>query len=211
MTNNHRHTKTIEIAGKPINEASKALIMIHGRGGSAKDFLLLANQLKLTDFVILAPQAHHNTWYHYSCMAIPEHNEPWLSSILDILEELLNELSAKGFKEEDIYFLGFSQGACLSLEFIGRHAKRYGGVVAFTGGFMGDKIQTKNYKGDLKGTPIFIGTGDPDEHIPLERVHETVEILTNMNAAVNLKVYPNKPHLISSAEIEWVNQYIFKN
>src|SRR4051794_2606745 len=206
MTNNHRHTKTIEIAGKPINEASKALIMIHGRGGSAKEFLLLANQLKLTDFVILAPQARHNTWYHYSCMAIAEHNEPWLSSILDILEELLNELSAKGFKEEDIYFLGFSQGACLSLEFIGRHAKRYGGVVAFTGGFMGDKIQTKNYKGDLKGTPIFIGTGDPDEHIPLERVHETVEILTNMNAAVNLKVYPNKPHVISPAEIEWVNQ-----
>lgn len=211
MTNNHRHTKTIEIAGKPIKEASKALIMIHGRGGSAKDFLLLADQFRIDDFVILAPQALHNTWYHYSCTTTLEHNEPWLSSILEILEELLHELALQGFKEENIYFLGFSQGACLSLEFISRHAERYGGVAAFTGGFMGDKIQLDNYTGDLKGTPIFIGTGDHDEHIPLERVYETVDILTQMNAAVHLKVYPNKPHIISSAEIEWANQYIFTN
>lgn len=211
MTNNHRHTKTIEIAGQPIKEASKALIMIHGRGGSAKDFLLLSHQLDVANFTLLAPQAHNNTWYHYSCMAIPNHNEPWLSSILEILQELLNDLMDEGFKEEDIYFLGFSQGACISLEFIGRNATRYGGVVAFTGGFMGDNLNCKHYSGDLKGTPIFIGTGDPDEHIPLERVHETVEILTQMNAVVEVKIYPDKPHIISDAEIERANQFIFKN
>jgi phospholipase/carboxylesterase len=210
MPTNHTHTKVIEFAGKPIKEASKALIMIHGRGGCAKDILLLSDQLNVKDFALIAPQANNNTWYHYSCMVIPEHNEPWLSSILLILEETVNELIALGISADNIYFLGFSQGACLSLEFVARHAQRYGGVVAFTGGLIGDKIYKENYKGDFMETPIFIGTGDPDEHIPLERVNETASLLKKMNAEVTTKVYSNKPHNISNDEIKWANQLIFK-
>lgn len=210
MPTNHRHSKVIEIAGKPIKEASKALIMIHGRGGCAKDILSLSDQLNVRDFALIAPQANHNTWYHYSCMVIPEHNEPWLSSILLILEETVSELIALGISADNIYFLGFSQGACLSLEFVARHAKRYGGVVAFTGGLIGDKIYKENYKGDFMGTPIFIGTGDPDEHIPLKRVNETTKLLAKMNADVITKVYSNKSHNISEDEILWANQLIFR-
>ncbi len=206
---NHTHAKVIEVAGQPIKEASKVLIMIHGRGGCAKDILLVANQLNVQDFALVAPQANNNTWYHYSCMVVPAHNEPWLSSILSILDETVNELIFQGFSTDNIYFLGFSQGACLSLEFVARNAKRYGGVVAFTGGLIGDKIYKENYKGDFVGTPIFIATGDPDEHIPLERVNETAKILTNMNADVYTKVYPNKAHDISHEEIEWANKLIF--
>lgn len=211
MPVNHTHKKVIEVAGIPIKEASKALIMIHGRGGCAKDILLLSDQFDIQDFALIAPQANNNTWYHYSCMVIPEHNEPWLSSILSILEETVNELIDQGISTDNIYFLGFSQGACLSLEFVARHAKRYGGVVAFTGGLIGDKIYKENYKGDFMGTPIFIGTGNPDEHIPLERVNETAKLLTKMNAEVTTKVYPNKPHDISTDEIKWANQLIFKS
>lgn len=211
MPTTHTHAKVIEIAGKPIKEASKALIMIHGRGGCAKDILLLSDQLNVQDFALIAPQANNNTWYHYSCMVIPEHNEPWLSSILLILEETVNELIDLGISTDNIYFLGFSQGACLSLEFVARHAKQYGGVVAFTGGLIGDKIYKENYKGDFMGTPIFIGTGDPDEHIPLERVNETAKLFTKMNANVTTQVYRNKPHDISKNEIEWANKLIFKS
>lgn len=211
MSTSHTHAKEIQVAGKPIKEASKVLIMIHGRGGCAKDILLLSDQLNVQDFALIAPQANNNTWYHYSCMAIPEHNEPWLSSILSILEETVNELIAQNISTDNIYFLGFSQGACLSLEFIARHARRYGGVVAFTGGLIGDKIYKENYNGDFIGTPIFIGTGDPDEHIPLERVNETAKILTDMNAKVTTKVYSNKAHAISKEEIKWANKLIFRS
>lgn len=211
MTTHHRHTKQISLGGISKDEASKALIMIHGRGGSAEDFLRLAQQLNVPNFTLLAPQAYHNSWYHYACTSVLEHNEPWLSSILVILEELVNELVQQKFRKQDIYLLGFSQGACLCLEFVARNASRFGGVVAFTGGLMGEKLHLNHYQGDLKETPIFISTGEQDEHIPLKRVHQTVDLLNAMNGAVSLKVYPNKPHAISTNEIEQANQLIFPN
>jgi phospholipase/carboxylesterase len=185
--------------------------MIHGRGGTAKDILSLASHFNVSDFALLAPQASNNTWYHYSFMAIPEHNEPWLSSGIKIIKEIVDNVIDQGIPFENIYFLGFSQGACLALEFATRNAKKYGGIVAFTGGLIGDKIYSENYKGDFNGTPIFIGTGDPDSHVPLKRVNETASILTEMNAKVTKKVYPNKPHSISKDEIELANALIFNS
>lgn len=203
------HTKNIITAGKKIEEAQKALIMVHGRRGSAADILSLASHLNVKDCALLAPQATNDTWYPYSFLAPPEQNEPWLSSALSVLKETVDDVIKKGIPLENIYFLGFSQGACLMLEFITRNANKYGGAVAFTGGLIGDKIYPENYKGDFSGTPVFTGTSDPDPHVPVTRVYATVNILNDMNAAVTVKVYNNMGHTISEDEINNANKLIF--
>lgn len=203
------HKKNIHTAGKPIKEGKKALIMLHGRGADARDILGLAAHLNVNDFAFFAPQATNNTWYPYSFLAKPEQNEPWLTSALDLLKELVDEVAEQGISEENIYFLGFSQGACLTLEFVTENAKKYGGIIAFTGGLIGDKIYEEHYAGDFQGTPIFLSSGNPDPHVPLERVENTVEILEKMNANVQVKIYENRPHTISQDEIELANKFVF--
>ena len=203
------HTKHIITAGKELNKDSKVLIMIHGRGGSADDILSLASHLDVKDFTLLAPQATDNTWYPYSFLAPPDQNEPWLSSALSLLKETVDDLLNQGSPADHIYFLGFSQGACLTLEYVTRNAMQYGGVAAFTGGLIGDKIYPENYQGDFKGTPIFIGTSDPDPHVPVQRVYATSNILRDMHAEVTEKIYPNMGHTISQDEIELANRLVF--
>ena len=204
------HKKNVQTAGKSLEEAEKALIMIHGRGANARDILGVASHLNVSEYALLAPEATNNTWYPYSFMAKPEQNEPWLSSALDLLEEALEEVTKNGISSENICFLGFSQGACLTLEFVARNAQKYGGIVAFTGGLIGDRINLENYSGDFSGTPIFIGTGNPDPHVPIARVNESVAILEKMNAMVQLQVYEGRPHTISQDEIEVANRLIFR-
>jgi len=203
------HKKEIYTAGTELREAEKVLILIHGRGGIAKEFLSLADHLNTPDFAILAPQATDFTWYPNSFLAAVAQNEPAYSSALKVLEELLEDIKETGIASENIYFAGFSQGACLTLEFVTRNAQRFGGVAAFTGGLIGDKINTENYSGDFNGTPIFIGTGNPDPHVPVERVEESVEILREMNAKAEVKIYENKPHSISEDELKLANQFVF--
>lgn len=203
------HTKKVITAGKSIDETDKVLIMIHGRGGSAEDILSLAAHLNTKDYALLAPQATNNTWYPTSFLAAPSVNEPWLSSALQIIDEVVGDVVAKGILKENIFLAGFSQGACLTLEYVTRNAGKYGGVVAFTGGLIGDKIYSENYSGDFQGTPIFIGTSDPDPHVPVSRVNETTGILESMNANVTTKIYPNMGHTISRDEIEKANTLVF--
>lgn len=202
------HTKNIVTAGKKISEAKKALIMVHGRGGSAEDILSLANHLEVKDFALLAPQANQHTWYPNSFLAPPQTNEPGLSTALQVLNELIQDIEKEGITKENIYFLGFSQGACLALEFVTRHAARYGGVIAFTGGLIGDKIYRENYKGDFQNTPVFIGTSDPDPHVPVQRVYASVNILKEMNADVTEKVYTNMGHTIIEDELRYANDIL---
>ena len=203
------HTKQFITAGKHLEEASKVLIMIHGRGGTAEDILALKDYLEIKEFAVLAPRASGQSWYPYSFLSIPSQNEPWLSSALDVLKEIVDDIILKGVSNENIYFLGFSQGACLILEFVTRHATKYGGIAAFTGGLIGDKIYRGNYAGDFSGTPVFIGTSDPDPHVPVERVNESAEVLEKMNALVTKKIYKNMGHTISKDEISTVNKIIF--
>ncbi len=203
------HKKNIVTAGKELSATNKILIMLHGRSASAEDILSLSSHLDVKDFSLLAPQATNNTWYPYSFMAPPSQNEPWLSSALGLLKELLTDILSKGILTENIYFCGFSQGACLTLEFVARNANKYGGIVAFTGGLIGDKIYRENYKSDFGGTPVFIGTSNPDPHIPVERVYATTNILKNMNAVVTEKIYNNMGHTINQDEIENANKLIF--
>lgn len=204
------HQKKIVTAGKKLSEADKVLIMIHGRGGSAEDILSLASYLSVDDFALLAPQATNNTWYPYSFMAPPKQNEPWLSSALSFLQEVVEDVERAGIPSSNIYFLGFSQGACLTLEFVTRNAKQYGGIVAFTGGLIGDKIYPENYKGSFNNTPVFIGSSDPDMHVPVERVYATANIMKDMQADVTEKVYHNMGHTISQDEIDQANKLVFK-
>ncbi|MCM4161242.1 phospholipase [Antarcticibacterium flavum] len=203
------HTKNILTAGKDLKDAKKAMIFLHGRGGTAQDILSLADHLPVEDFALFAPQATGNTWYPYSFLAPPAQNEPGLSSALEILKDLLDEIQLQGIAAENIYFAGFSQGACLTAEFVTRNASRYGGVIIFTGGLIGDRIY-ENYKGDFAGTPVFIGSGNPDAHVPVERVKETQQIMQEMNARVEVKIYDNRPHTISRDEIELAVKFIFE-
>ena len=204
------HKKNIQITGKPLQEADKALIMIHGRGAYARDILGIASHLNVQEYALFAPEATNNTWYPYSFMAPPEQNEPWLSSALNLVKEAVDAATEQGISAENIYFLGFSQGACLALEFVARNAKKFGGVVALTGGLIGDKIDQDNYTGNFNGTPIFMGTGNPDPHVPIERVKESAIILEKMNAKVHLKVYDGKAHSVSQDEIDEANRLVFK-
>jgi phospholipase/carboxylesterase len=204
------HQKHVLVKGKKLGDAERVIVMIHGRGASAEDILSLASYLTLDDFTILAPQATGNTWYPYSFLAPPHSNEPWLSSAIDLVGEIVEDINGNGIPTQNIYLLGFSQGACLTLEFAARHATRYGGVVAFTGGLIGDRIYEEHYTGDFALTPVFIGSGDPDPHVPVERVHESVRILENMNAQVTEKVIKNLGHTINEEEIQTVNNTILK-
>jgi len=203
------HTKKILTGGKKLSEANKALIMIHGRGADANDIIGLSKYLAVSDFALLAPEATNNTWYPQSFLAPKSLNEPWLSSALSIIKETVKEIVAVGIPESSIYFLGFSQGACLTLEYVSQNATKYGGVVAFTGGLIGDKIDRSNYKGDFTQTPVFIGTRNPDPHVPVERVYATANILSEMNASVTHKVYENMGHTINNDEILQANTLIF--
>ena len=196
------HEKKIYNSGVELAEAKKVLIMLHGRGASARDILSLSNYLPVVEYAILAPEATGNTWYPYSFLMPPQQNEPWLGSAIALIKEIENDLLNDGFKTEQLYFLGFSQGACLTLEFVARNAKKYGGAIAFTGGLIGDKIYTENYSGDFQNTPIFIGTSDPDPHVPVERVNASAEILKKMNAKVTTKIYPAMGHTINEDEIK---------
>lgn len=196
-------------AGKKIETASKVLIMLHGRGGDAENILSLKENLHVIDFAIIAPQAENNSWYPQSFLAPPDKNEPWLSSSLAGIKDLIITINKKNISNENIFFLGFSQGACLTLEFVARNASQYGGVVAFTGGLIGDKIYKENYKGDFQQTPFFIGCGDPDPHVPAERVNETAILLKTMGAVVTEKIYKNIGHTIIADEINQANTLIF--
>lgn len=199
------HSKNIIASGQQLEKANKVLIMVHGRGGSAEDILSLSQYLDVQDFALLAPQASQHSWYPYSFLAAPAQNEPYLSSALGVLKEMVEDLESKGIAKENIYFLGFSQGACLTLEFVTRNASRYGGIIAFTGGLIGDRIYPENYKDDFEGTPVFIGTSNPDPHVPVERVYATANILRDKNASVTEKVYPGMGHTINQDEIEQAN------
>jgi phospholipase/carboxylesterase len=196
------HKRNILEAGLRIEEAKKAIIFIHGRGGDARGMVDLKEYLPLQDFAILAPQATNNTWYPYSFMAPTSANEPWLSSAIDTVHGLIDEVVNSGISPENIYLAGFSQGACLTLESVARKAQRYGGVIAFTGGLIGETIDPKNYQGDFGGTPILISSGDPDPHVPVSRVQETETILTSIGAKVSVNIYPGRQHTISGTEVQ---------
>ena len=189
---------------------SKALIMIHGRGGSARDIMGLSEYLNVQDYLLIGPEADQNTWYPNSFIAPVSSNQPKLDIALELIQQAVDLAKSKGIKTDNIYILGFSQGACLTLEYSTRNAMKYGGVIAFTGGLIGEELNLENYSGDFEGTNVFIGTSDPDFHVPVERVQESSKLMEKLGAVVNEKIYPNMGHTISQDEIQIVNETFFK-
>jgi predicted esterase len=180
------------------------VVLVHGRGATAESILTLADEVGRPELAYLAPQAAGHTWYPYGFMAPMERNEPWLSSALELLESVLAKLEAEGIPAERTVLLGFSQGACLALEFAARHAKRYAGVVAFSGGLIGPPGTPREYAGSFDGTPVFLGCSDIDPHIPEERVHESAEIARQMGAQVTERIYPGMGHTVNEDELSWL-------
>lgn len=187
--------------GSKLREADGAIVMIHGRGASAQSILSLYDALELDSLAAIAPQATGGTWYPLSFLAPIEANQPYLDSALGRIETIVAGLIADGLSSDRIAILGFSQGACLTSEFVARHPRRYGAVMALTGGLIGPPGTPRKYAGSLAGTPVFLGTSDPDPHVPFERVEETKAVLTQMGATVDLRRYPGMPHTVNDDEL----------
>jgi len=188
--------------GKPLADATAAMILLHGRGATATSILELATLLPHADLAYLAPQAAGNVWYPYSFLAPIEQNEPDLSSALQAVADVVAAVNAAGIANDRIILGGFSQGACLAAEFVARNATRFGGLLVFSGGLIGPPGSARTYAGDLAGTPIFIGCSNIDAHIPEERVNETATVLLGMGAEVTQQIYPNMGHTIVQDELD---------
>lgn len=198
------HANAFVLAAGPAPEAARSVVvMIHGRGASAESMLSLFPDIGVGDgLAALAPQAAGNTWYPHSFLAPIESNQPFLDSALKKIDSVVTDLMARGVPSERIALFGFSQGACLTSEYAARHPRRYGAIIVLTGGLIGPPGTPRNYAGSLDGTPAFIGTSDPDPHVPFERVQETADVLTRLGATVDLRRYPGMPHTINREELD---------
>ncbi len=190
--------------GAPLASARRAAILIHGRGASAEDILELAAELGVDDVACLAPQAAGHSWYPYSFLSPIPQNEPGITSALGVIASLLASLATQGFGRERVVILGFSQGACLTLEFVVRHPDRYAAIVGLSGGLIGPPGTPRDYPGSMKNTPVFIGCSDIDAHIPVDRVRESAEVFRRMGAVVDERIYPGMGHTVDEDELSAV-------
>jgi len=191
-------------AGEPLEQAQAAIVMVHGRGATAENILELAVELNQPGFAYLAPQAAGDTWYPYSFLAPLARNEPGLSSGLAAIANVLAEVAQVGMPLEHTMLVGFSQGACLALEFVARNARRYGGVAGLSGGLIGPDGTPRDYPGSLAGTPIFFGCSDVDFHVPKERVQLSAQVLQRLGGQVTMRLYPGMGHTVNQDEIDFV-------
>lgn len=198
-------------SGAPLTEAELAVVLLHGRGASAEDILGLASAFGVANIAYVAPQAAGHTWYPLSFLAPREANEPYLSSALKKVESIVTTLEQAGFGKDRIVIAGFSQGACLTAEFVATHPARYAGVMAFTGGLIGPPGSIDHARqGNLEGTPVLLLSGDPDPHVPWVRVEETATVLSGMGAEVTTRRFPGRPHTITQEELELARGLLLK-
>jgi phospholipase/carboxylesterase len=189
-------------AGAPLDRAAGALILLHGRGGSAEDILTLGEALAGERFALLAPQAAGHTWYPNSFLAPRRQNEPYLSSALRKVEAALALATGAGIPAERIAIAGFSQGACLATEFVGRHPQRYAALLAYTGGLIGPLDEPITLTGNLYGTPALFSSGDPDPHVPWQRVQQSADLFAKIGAEISVARHPGRPHTILASEVK---------
>jgi phospholipase/carboxylesterase len=209
VVNDPHRDQPVQTLGAKLTEAAAAVILLHGRGASAEDILGLATEMYDERFAYLAPQAAGHSWYPNSFLAPMEKNEPWLSSALAKVGTIVQQAVAAGVSRDRIFVCGFSQGACLSSEFVARNPARYGGVIAFTGGLVGPPGADLHHDGDLGGMPALFSSGDPDPHVPWSRVLESAEQFTEMGAEVKTQRYSGRPHTVLPQEIKSARELIF--
>ncbi|MCU0496070.1 MAG: alpha/beta hydrolase [Anaerolineae bacterium] len=205
----HENTPVYQ-TGTKLQDAKSAMILIHGRGATAQSILELGNEWQTDRMALIAPQAAGGTWYPNRFIAPIESNEPALSSGLAKIATLLTEIHAAGIAPDQVILLGFSQGACLALEYAARNPQRYGGVIGLSGGLIGELGTPLRYAADadLQGTPVFLGCSDVDFHIPKERVEESAQVLQAMQAQVTMRLYPGMGHTVNQDEIAFVQTII---
>ncbi|MCW5965675.1 MAG: alpha/beta fold hydrolase [Bryobacterales bacterium] len=194
--------------GASPGETRAALILLHGRGGSAEDIFGLAPMLGMDDLLFLAPEAPGNTWYPFSFLSPIAQNEPSLSAALETVARMVEVAAAAAGGASRVVLAGFSQGACLSLEYAARNPQSYGGVVALSGGLIGPPGTVWNQDGDFGGTPVFLGCSDVDPHIPVTRVRESTTHLRAMGANVTERIYPGMGHTINDDELDAFRQIL---
>lgn len=190
--------------GAPLDEAVGAMVMVHGRGATAQSILTLSAELRRPRFAYLAPQAAGNTWYPNSFLAPITSNEPGISSGMQAIRDVLERVEAAGIPPARTVLLGFSQGACLALEYVARHARRYGGSIALSGGLIGPDDTPRDYEGALDGTPVFLGCSDADFHVPQERVELSAQVMERLGGSVTMRIYPGMGHTVIDDEIDHV-------
>ncbi|WP_435097807.1 alpha/beta hydrolase [Halarchaeum sp. P4] len=195
-------------AGSEPEDADVGAVLIHGRGATAQSVLGLADEFDRDDVAYLAPQAANRTWYPQSFMAATEPNQPHLDSALAVVGRAIERLADAGIPAENVLLLGFSQGACLTSEYAARNAQRYGGLAVLSGGLIGETVERERYGGDFEDTPVLLGCSDSDPHIPEERVHETRDVLADLGADVDERIYPDAPHGIFEDEVAAVNDIV---
>ncbi|MFC6837350.1 alpha/beta hydrolase [Halomarina ordinaria] len=195
-------------SGAPLPAAEAAVVLVHGRGATAESILDMAGEFHARGVAYLAPQAAGNTWYPYSFLAPTEQNQPKLDSALRAVGNAVETAVEAGIPHERVVVVGFSQGACLSSEFLARHARRYGGFAALSGGLVGPEGTPREYEGSFDGTPVFLGCSDTDPHIPLERVKETVRVFEAMDADVDERIYPGMGHGVNEDELDAVRELV---
>ncbi len=181
--------------------AQAVLVLVHGRGADAEGMMELGRVFAHEELQLVAPQASDFTWYPTSFLAPFEQNEPYLSSALALLDRVTADLVHAGIPYHRIGLLGFSQGACLTLEFAARNPRRYGAVIGFSGGLIGPPGTEWALQGSMEGTPVFLGCSDRDPHIPLQRLEDSARHFGLLGARVDLRVYPEMPHTIIADEI----------
>ena len=204
----HPHGNQKVLFKGDIDSAKSAMILIHGRGATAESILSLTEEFNGDNYLFTAPQANGNTWYPYSFLAPIEENEPGITSGLKVIRDLIEKLNKSGIANNEIILLGFSQGACLALEFAARNAKPYKGVIGLSGGLIGDKIEEERYSGSFENCQVFLGCSDIDSHIPLERVNQSEIIMKKLNGSVTKRIYKGMGHTINEDELNFIRSIL---
>jgi predicted esterase len=176
------------------------MIMLGGRGGSPTDILSLAHKIDVPGVAYLAPGIAPGVLS----------DESWVSSALAAAGETLDIVSSAGTPPERTLLLGFSQGACLALEYSARNPRRYGGIIGLSGTLVenGDKLRDYGHSGSLAGTPVFLGCGDNDPNISQDRLQRTTNLLTGLGAEVTVRIYPGMGHTVNGSELEFVRNMV---
>ena len=195
------HSYKIIERGTSLNEADKAIILIHGRGAPPDDILSLADFFNTENTYVVAPEANHYVWYPLSFLAPRQQNQPWLNSALENISKLISKIE-QHISSENIYLMGFSQGACLTAEIASANARKFGGIAVFTGGLIGATVEMENYSGNFDGTKVYLSNGDNDPHIPLQRTEDTHKVMQELGADITKEIFPGRPHTIQMEEIE---------
>ncbi|RQG90165.1 phospholipase [Natrarchaeobius halalkaliphilus] len=201
-------------AGTPLEESEAAVVLVHGRGATARSILGMGEEIHEDGVALLAPQAARNEWYPNSFLAPVESNEPGRTSGLRAIADAIDEAVTAGVPTDRVVVLGFSQGACLASEFVARNPRRYGGIVALSGGLIGESVDVEEYAhgtendATFEGMPAFLGCSDVDPHIPKERVHETTRVLEALSADVTERIYEGMGHGVNEDELAFVSGMI---